>query len=144
MPLPGVSLDRSSLDRADIREFRMLVGYSISNWSLRADTRDREHGEIVTSELLKSCALTFLSTASSFARVNEAPRTFCQSNMLELVRVFVMANRQMRIALKVFSLHYGPKGHKKILRLVPSRLSLAGRREGGMGGREERGKNKRK
>lgn len=27
-----------------------------------------------------------------------------------------MANRQMRVALKVFSLHYGLKGHKKILR----------------------------
>lgn len=34
-----------------------------------------------------------------------------------------MANHQMRVALKVFSLHYGLKGHKKIQRLVLSRLS---------------------
>lgn len=38
--------------------------------------------------------------------------------------VFVMANRQTRIVLKVFSPHYGLKGHKKILRdSFRSRLS---------------------
>lgn len=57
----------------------------------------------------------------------------------KLARMFVMANRQTRVVLKVFSLHYGLKGHKKILRLVPSRLSLAGRREREREGRERGG-----
>lgn len=57
----------------------------------------------------------------------------------KLHAAFVMENRQTRIALKVSSLHYGLKEHKKILRLVPTRLSWAGgrqKRERGVGGRE--------